>query len=317
MSEVSSYPRVSVIIPYYKARKTIERTLESVYALEWPDVEVVVVNDGSPDNSGPFLRSLQTGSPIPFVLLDEQKNRKLPNARNLGLRAASGEFIVFLDADDRLLPGKIALQLPFLVDNGFDFVFSDELVCPQDGIPYEERVYPRQPKEDDTYFIMRTAIQISMALFRKSAVNAAGGFRLVPAEDKDLFFRMVRNGARFGYIPGLVNEYFIVEDSRTSDEIRYMKEGIVRNNWLLVHNRLKKAADYSAMHKKLIGAKLMSEARTWARHGYFKQALIRYRQAKRIDPESTPHGTPAYQTGVRFLGFLPVEVGRYLITRLR
>ena len=98
-------PRVSVIIPCYNAEAYIGATIESVLAQGMDDLEIVVVDDGSRDNSVQLVRA-----DFPQVRVVEQANQGVAAARNHGLRAARGEWIAFVDADDIWLPGKLAAQ---------------------------------------------------------------------------------------------------------------------------------------------------------------------------------------------------------------
>lgn len=94
---------ISVIIPLYNKEPIIERSLQSVLSQDYDDFEVVVVNDGSTDHSADIVRSIND----PRIRLIEQENGGPSKARNTGTKNARGEWIVFLDADDELLPGAL------------------------------------------------------------------------------------------------------------------------------------------------------------------------------------------------------------------
>lgn len=94
---------ISVIIPLYNKEPIIERSLHSVLSQDYDDFEVVVVNDGSSDHSTDIVRSIND----PRIRLIEQENGGPSKARNTGTKNAKGEWIVFLDADDELLPGAL------------------------------------------------------------------------------------------------------------------------------------------------------------------------------------------------------------------
>jgi glycosyltransferase involved in cell wall biosynthesis len=98
-------PRISVVIPCYNAERYIAAAIESVLAQDWPDLEVVVVDDGSKDTSAQIIRER-----FPRVRLVQQANQGVATARNTGVNASSGEWIAFLDADDLWLPGKLRRQ---------------------------------------------------------------------------------------------------------------------------------------------------------------------------------------------------------------
>ena len=96
---------ISVIIPLYNKEPIIERSLQSVLSQDYDDFEVVVVNDGSTDRSADIVRSIND----PRIRLIEQENGGPSKARNTGTKNARGEWIVFLDADDELLPGALRI----------------------------------------------------------------------------------------------------------------------------------------------------------------------------------------------------------------
>jgi glycosyltransferase involved in cell wall biosynthesis len=102
----------SVIIPAYNAAGFVGEAIDSVLAQDYPQVEIVVVNDGSKDNTLDVLRGY--GDRIRIV---DQANAGPPKARNAGLRAVRGEYIAFLDADDVWSPCKLSAQIRHLAAN--------------------------------------------------------------------------------------------------------------------------------------------------------------------------------------------------------
>ncbi|MBI3899535.1 MAG: glycosyltransferase [Gammaproteobacteria bacterium] len=105
----SALPLVSVVIPAYNGASTLAESLDSVLAQTYPNIETVVVDDGSLDNTSEVLR--RYGDKVRSI---RQPNGGLASARNLGLKHACGDYIALLDADDICLPGRIALQVAFL-----------------------------------------------------------------------------------------------------------------------------------------------------------------------------------------------------------
>jgi glycosyltransferase involved in cell wall biosynthesis len=100
--KVADLPLVSVIIPCYRQGHLLPEALESVLAQTYPAVEAVVVNDGSPDDTDEVVHRY-----LPRVRYVRQQNRGLPAARNAGIRASSGQYLLFLDADDLLYPKAV------------------------------------------------------------------------------------------------------------------------------------------------------------------------------------------------------------------
>jgi glycosyltransferase involved in cell wall biosynthesis len=107
----SYHPKVSIIIPCFNAERTIHATLESVLRQTWPNLEVIVLDDGSTDASASVVKQIQS----PLVQLERQPNRGQTAALNAALRLATGDYIQYLDADDLIAPEKIELQMKRLL----------------------------------------------------------------------------------------------------------------------------------------------------------------------------------------------------------
>jgi glycosyltransferase involved in cell wall biosynthesis len=101
------FPKVSVLIPCYNAEKYIGETLESVFRQTWPELEVIVVDDGSTDGSAGVIRSFARRN----LRLIQQSNGGQTAALNVCCAHATGEFVQYLDADDLIAPDKIARQM--------------------------------------------------------------------------------------------------------------------------------------------------------------------------------------------------------------
>ncbi len=133
-------PKVSVIIPVYNGAATIGRALASVFAQTFTDYEVVVVNDGSTDDTASVLAGY--GDRIRVMT---QPNRGLPAARNAGVRASSGEYVAFLDDDDEWMPQMLERCAAVLdEDPECGLVYAGALKVDLDG-----RSMPDQSSEND------------------------------------------------------------------------------------------------------------------------------------------------------------------------
>ncbi len=104
-------PFVSVIIPVYNGEKFLAETLDSVFAQTYRPIEVIVVDDGSTDRSAEVIHT------YPEVRYFHQSNQGVGVARNVGIAAAQGEFIAFLDADDYWKPDKLSIQIPYMIEH--------------------------------------------------------------------------------------------------------------------------------------------------------------------------------------------------------
>lgn len=109
---MSPAPLVSAIIPTFNRAAYVALAIDSALAQTWPNVEVVVCDDGSTDNTTEVLA--QYGNRIRVV---SQTNQGLSAARNTAIKASSGEFLALLDDDDEWLPERLAIQMPLMLDN--------------------------------------------------------------------------------------------------------------------------------------------------------------------------------------------------------
>ncbi|MBK1695225.1 hypothetical protein CKO09_10835 [Chromatium weissei] len=106
---MSNLSLVSVIVPAYNCVKYISETLESLFAQDYSNIEIIVVNDGSKDNTLDFLKNYGNK-----IILIDQVNIGAPGARNTGIRVAQGEFIAFCDSDDVWASNKVSNQVEYL-----------------------------------------------------------------------------------------------------------------------------------------------------------------------------------------------------------
>lgn len=127
-------PRVSVVMPVWNAAATLGEAVASVQAQSVLDWEMLLVDDGSTDESRALAERL-AGADSRIRLLGWAENRGPAAARNAGIRAARGRFIAFLDADDRWRPQKLALQLPVMETEGEALVFSSYQRIDEAGRP--------------------------------------------------------------------------------------------------------------------------------------------------------------------------------------
>lgn len=123
-----SGPRVSVIIPCFNGEKHLREAIESVLAQELQPSEVIVVDDGSTDRSPEIARSCG-----PPVIVIEQPNRGVSAARNHGILKATGDIVVFLDADDLLLPGCLSKRAAMLQSLACDVLIGSYALLGPNG----------------------------------------------------------------------------------------------------------------------------------------------------------------------------------------
>lgn len=211
MQTPSTYtPLVSVIIPAYNATAFLGETLDSVLAQTYPNLEIIVVNDGSIDATPQVL-----GTYGNRICVLHQANAGQAAARNHGVREARGELLAFLDSDDLWDPDKIARQVELLSRFPTALaVYCDHRTIDAQGRPLASSAalaYPRASGNMLRALLLGCCIITpGLVLLRRHAFNASGGFDEAPLmrghEDYALWLRLATQGS-FIYSPDTLVSY--------------------------------------------------------------------------------------------------------------
>ncbi len=190
MSTRMKGPLVSIVLPVYNAEAFLRETLESVFALDYEPLEVIVVDDGSTDGSAALAQS------FPGVRCIRQENRGPAAARNTGIEAAQGEFVAFVDADDIVLPHKLSVQVGYLLDH-------PEVTA---TLARQEWITPPPNAVPDLVWGDLDGIPAMSMVIRSAAAAEVGCFdpALRGPEDTDLLMRLREGGYRFVVLPEIV-----------------------------------------------------------------------------------------------------------------
>jgi glycosyltransferase involved in cell wall biosynthesis len=214
-------PAVTVIIPAYQSGRFIEASIASVVAQTTDSWECIVVDDGSTDDAADRVRTLaERDARVRYLVQD----RRGPSAaRNAGLQAARGEFVQFLDADDRIAPKKLERQRALLeADPSLDLVYGDAVYFDDE---HPERLRGTLGAADRVALqglsgrgqalvasLLRGNVMVVEApLVRRRLLEAVGGFDEAQryVEDWDLWLRGARSGASFQFDPGEAGRSFV------------------------------------------------------------------------------------------------------------
>jgi glycosyltransferase involved in cell wall biosynthesis len=187
----SSMTTVSVIIPAFNASAFIIEAIESVVCQTLDGVEIIVVDDGSSDETVSLVRTF--GKAIKLIT---QSNRGASEARNRGVREASGEFVAFLDADDLWEPNKLSRQMA-AVGRGDGICYTDRVNFGQLGALSELQSDGVLQPSGNVYrdLLLCNFITTSSVLMRRQLFLDLGGFNkcLRVAHDWDLWLRVAEN----------------------------------------------------------------------------------------------------------------------------
>ena len=214
------FPKVSVIIPNYNYINYLNASITSVLSQDYPNVELIVVDDGSTDGSVEYLSSLQDK-----IVLLIQPNSGQSCARNFGLLQSTGEFICFLDADDYWEETKISRQLDLLMKENVDLVYSGVNLVTEDGSKIIETLKPEYAGDCARNYQRNPARGIvllgsSNAIFRKSLIHKSGLFDINISVSSDWdFFRRYCDYGRVAFLSEALINYRQHQDnmSKRSD----------------------------------------------------------------------------------------------------
>ncbi|MBC7912368.1 MAG: glycosyltransferase, partial [Pyrinomonadaceae bacterium] len=267
---------VSVIIPCYKQAHFLGAAIESALAQSYAPVEIVVVDDGSPDNTS------EVAARYPQVRCIRQENQGSSAARNTGIRESNGSFLVFLDADDKLLPHALETHLKcFQAHADCVLVSGHYQMIAGDGSPLQTPAQPHVTGEHYARLLHSNYIGCpAIAMYRRAAFNAVGDFNtsLRAAEDYEMYLRVARKFPLYSHTE-IVAEHRRHE-SNTSDNLALMEEysvGVLRAEWEYVRGdkRLERAYRSGLRFKTRMYRRemLVEKLRQQARAGHWTQAL--------------------------------------------
>ncbi|MCU0592459.1 MAG: glycosyltransferase [Desulfobacterales bacterium] len=271
-------PQVSVIIPTYNRAGCLREAVDSVLAQEFRGFELIVVDDGSRDETPQLLQPY--GDSIRVL---RQENRGVSAARNAGIAGSRGELIAFLDSDDLWLPGKLARQVEFFRQNPESLICQTEELWVKNG----SRVNPGRRHQKRGGMIFEPSLELclvspSAVMLRRELFDRVGLFneRLPACEDYDLWLRVSCR-----YPVGLIETPLIVKRGGHADQLsrvpgldRYRIESIAK---LIADGCL------SAAQRMAATAVLKRKCRIYA-DGCRKRE--RRAEAERYDQLSRQHG---------------------------
>lgn len=220
-----SEPLVSVIIPAYNASEFIGETLDSVFAQTFTDFEVILINDGSPDTDA--LERVVQRFPANLRYL-KHENKGAAAARNTGLRAAAGELVAFLDADDTWLPAFLEKQTAFLKSSGADFVFADAILSGDSllaGRTFLQVQPPQGEVTPENLLSVKVTVLTSTVLARRAPILEVGLFdeSIRRGHDFDLWLRLAKLPVRCAYHREVLAHHRIVESGLSGDTISQLQ----------------------------------------------------------------------------------------------
>jgi glycosyltransferase involved in cell wall biosynthesis len=272
-------PLYSVVMPAYNTAPFVGPAIRSVLAQTCGNFELIVVDDGSTDDTAARIRPFEAD---PRIRVIHQPNRGLAAARNAGIECASGEYISFLDSDDLWMPNYLeAMAGAFRADRDAGLAYTDAWVLDDARrvifratamSSVQPPLVPPTDRHELLELLLRGNFVFSSATARRAALETAGHFdtRLAAAEDWEMWFRVVANGYRLVRPPGLHAIYRWRHGSLSKREVFFLTN--IRRFLQLVVEEYDVPEDIRALaHRRL--RQLDSDLSVWGR----RRAALRRR----------------------------------------
>lgn len=212
-------PQVSVIMPTYNRRDFICEAIQSVLTQRHQSLELIIVDDGSTDNTKEYIEESYSDTRIRYFY---QENQGQSAARNFGLSIAKGDYICFLDSDNRWLPKKLAKSLELFDEiSEIDVVYADTITIDEKGDIISEENMTRYSGIISDQLLKDNCVSINTLMAKRHCFEEMGGFdeSLRVAEDYELWLRFSTK-YKFQYIPEFFAEYRIMKVHVSSDKDR-------------------------------------------------------------------------------------------------
>lgn len=221
-------PLVSIIVPNYNKEKYIEKCIDSVLKQSYTNYELIIVDDGSTDNSIDIINRYNSNK---IKLIKLSKNTGIANARNKGIKCANGRMICFLDSDDYWNKDKLKIQVNYMIQNKISFCFSEYYFVRDDkivGIAYTPHTLVYKEALKNT-IIWTSTVMIDTNVINKKLIYMPD----VPRQDTACWYTILKNGYTAYSINYPLSYYVRHSSSESANKFRAIKL-----TWNLYHNFL-------------------------------------------------------------------------------
>lgn len=235
--EQQIFPRVSVITPVYNRQASVKSALLSAMQQQYPNMEFVVVNDGSHDDTQKIIESMQEQDPR-IILINNSQNLWISTSRNIGMQHASGEIFAVLDSDDiRIDSNKLTKQVSFLKENPkVGILWTNSIV--KKKLTYRRKNEHLTDKDIRWNTIKATQFVHSTMVYPRKVYEKIGGYnpQIKYADDREF---QLRAGKHFEFAN--LSEYMVLYNSHT-DNVSHMHRK--RQAFESMYLSLKYSGDY-------------------------------------------------------------------------
>ena len=272
---MNDIPLISVIIPTYNRANLIKRSAESVLNQTYTNLELIIVDDGSTDNTKEVIASINDER----VIYVKQENKGCCAARNNGINLARGKYIAFQDSDDVWLSDKLEKQIKKAIETNADVIFCKVFTFGN----LRKRIQPKQYKDG---LLNKRELPVGICgqtLFGKAKVFSNNKFdtTLKGLEDFEILLRLIKKDYSIYCLDDALVEYYVQQDSITTNSEKQIKilENILQKSQLAdeLYNQLK------SLPRKLNYTALSTTAKTLS---YSKDTRWKININENIEPDT-------------------------------
>lgn len=216
--EKTGTPLISVIMPAYNAQSYIEQAISSVLTQSVTDLELLVIDDGSQDNTRQIVTDIAEKDHRVRLLVNEQ-NMGAAGTRNRGLELCRGQYVALLDSDDYYLEGMLQSMLDRAEETGADIIYCSYAIVDEDGKPLcNDFIVPEETDFESS--LVRSVITCSTVLMGGELARNNRFPLGLYHEDIALWFQILRSGGTARGVPQVLAAYRQRRDSKTANKFK-------------------------------------------------------------------------------------------------
>ena len=207
-------PLVSIIITYFKKKKYVSKTLNSIFSQSYKNYEIVFVYDDSNKADLNFIiKSLSIFNKKKIIV--NNKNLGVSKSRNIALKNCRGKYIAFIDSDDIWKKNKLSKQIQFMEKKLLYFSFSSYNIINSQGKIISKRYVKKDPKYEN--LLRKNIIGLSTVVVSKKIVKEIKFPLLKTQEDFVVWLNLLKKGYRLSHLPSVLSSWRLTKDSLSSN----------------------------------------------------------------------------------------------------
>lgn len=245
--------KVSIIIPVYNCEKYIKRCIISCLNQTYPDIELVIVNDGSTDQSEEIIKKF-SDKRIKYFF---KKNSGVSDSRNYGLKKSTGFYIMFADADDWLEKNAVEIMVNNIEEKGLDAIRANYRIAKEKSngkitFKYNKKTFTKKSIEIKDVLIGKVYCYVWLLIIKKESIgdNILFDKSLAMMEDNDFYIQLILNNLKIGTTTRITYNYYVNKKSASLSTNNFLRNG--KNILILREKTEEKLKKYNQYTKENI-----------------------------------------------------------------